>query len=65
MIVQFLRKRLAQIEGYRQRNGVTDQNRAFGKEAKQGAERARQERAHRRLLESQRALGLGQYAARA
>jgi conjugative relaxase-like TrwC/TraI family protein len=56
---------VTQIEGYRQRNGVTDQRNAFGKEAGRGAERARQQQAQRRLLETQRTLGLGQYAARA
>lgn len=54
---------VAQIEGYRQRNGVTDQRNAFGKDAK-GAEHARQERAQRRLLQAQRELGLAQRAAR-
>lgn len=54
-----------QIEGYRQQNGVTDQRNAFGFEAQRGAERARQEQARRRLLQTQRELGLGQYAARA
>lgn len=56
---------VAHIEGYRQRNGVTDQRNAFGKEGKGGAERARQEQARRRLLQTQRELGLGQYTVRA
>jgi AAA domain len=55
---------VAQIEAYRQQNGVKDPSRAFGPKAKQGAERARQEQALRRLQQTQRALGLGQYAAR-
>src|SRR4029077_13915966 len=48
---------VAQIEGYRQQNGVKDPSRAFGPKAKQGAERARQEQALRRLRQTQRALG--------
>jgi hypothetical protein len=58
---------VAQIERYRQEHGVRDQNKAFGREGKRkrGAERARQEAARRRLQEAQRALGLGQHAARA
>jgi conjugative relaxase-like TrwC/TraI family protein len=56
---------LSQIERYRQEHGVTDSNRALGREAKRGAERARQEATRRRLMEAQRALGLGQHAARA
>jgi hypothetical protein len=56
---------VSHIESYRQRNGVTDPSHAFGEEAKRGAERARQERAQRRLLEAQRALGLGQPGANA
>jgi conjugative relaxase-like TrwC/TraI family protein len=55
---------VSQIERYRQENGVKDPSRAFGAEAKQGAEQARQEAARRRLLEAQRTLGLGQHAAR-
>jgi hypothetical protein len=47
-----------EIEGYRQRHGVKDQHRAFGRKAERGAERARQEAARRRLRQSQRALGL-------
>jgi conjugative relaxase-like TrwC/TraI family protein len=46
-----------EIEGYRQRHGVKDQSRAFGREGR-GAERARQEAARRRLHQSQQALGL-------
>jgi conjugative relaxase-like TrwC/TraI family protein len=53
------------IERYRQEHGVTDPNRALGREAKRGAERARQEATWRRIRETQRALGLGQHAARA
>jgi conjugative relaxase-like TrwC/TraI family protein len=55
---------VAQIEGYRQKNGIRDPSRPFGPEAKRGAERARQEAALRRLQRTQKALGLGQYAAR-
>lgn len=53
------------VERYRQEHGIKDPHRAFGKEAKRGAERARQEAARRRLLEAQRALGSDQHAARA
>jgi conjugative relaxase-like TrwC/TraI family protein len=53
------------IERYRQEHGINDLGRAFGREAKRGAERARQESARRRLKETQRILGLGQHAARA
>jgi conjugative relaxase-like TrwC/TraI family protein len=53
------------IERYRQEHGVKDLGRAFGREAKRGAERARQVAARRRLNETQRVLGLGQHAARA
>lgn len=56
---------VSQIERYRQEHGVTDPNRALGREAKRGAERARQEATWRRIREAQRALGLGQHAARA
>lgn len=56
---------VAGIERYRQEHGVKDPNKAFGREAKRGAERARQEATRRRLQEVQRALGLGQHAARA
>jgi hypothetical protein len=56
---------VSQIERYRQENGIKDPNKAFGREAKPGAERVRQQAAQRRLLETQRALGLGQHVARA
>ena len=56
---------VSQIERYRQEHGVKDPSKAFGHEAKRGAERARQEAARRRLLEAQRVLGLGQHSARA
>jgi hypothetical protein len=49
---------VAQIERYRQEYGITDPSRAFGPEAKRGAERALQEQAMGRLHEAQRALGL-------
>jgi conjugative relaxase-like TrwC/TraI family protein len=56
---------VSQIERYRQEHGVTDPNRALGREAKRGAERAQQQATWRRIREAQRALGLGQHAARA
>lgn len=56
---------VAGIERYRQEHGIKDPSKAFGLEAKRGAERARQQAATRRLQEIQRALGLGQHAARA
>lgn len=56
---------VAGIESYRQEHGVKDPSKAFGREAKRGAERARQQAATRRLQEVQRVLGLGQHAARA
>jgi conjugative relaxase-like TrwC/TraI family protein len=56
---------VAQIESYRQQHGVKDPNRALGREARKAAERARQREVQRRLLDAQRALGLGQFAARA
>jgi len=56
---------VAGIERYRQEHGVKDPNKAFGREAKRGAERARQQAATRRLQETQRVLGLGQHAAKA
>jgi conjugative relaxase-like TrwC/TraI family protein len=56
---------VAHIERYRQQHGIKDPSRAFGQEAKRGAERARQQVAMLRLHELQRVLGLGQYAARA
>lgn len=55
---------VAQIEGYRHKNEIKDPNKPFGPEAKRGAERARQEAALRRLQRTQKALGLGQHAAR-
>jgi conjugative relaxase-like TrwC/TraI family protein len=54
-----------QIERYRQEHGIKDPNRPLGQEAKRGAERARQQATWRRIREAQRALGLGQHAARA
>jgi hypothetical protein len=56
---------VAQIERYRQEYCVRDPNKAFGRDGKREAERAPQEAARRRLQEAQRALGLGQHAARA
>ncbi len=56
---------VAGIERYRQEHGIKDPNKAFGREAKRGAERVRQQAATRQLQEIQRALGLGQHAARA
>jgi conjugative relaxase-like TrwC/TraI family protein len=56
---------VSQIERYRQEHGVTDRNKVLGREAKRGAERARQEATWRRIREAQRALGLGQHATRA
>jgi hypothetical protein len=56
---------VAQIEGYRQKHGVKEPNKPFGQESKRGAERARQQAALRRLQQTQKALGLGQHAARA
>jgi conjugative relaxase-like TrwC/TraI family protein len=56
---------VSQIERYRQEHGIKDPNKALGREAKRGAERARQEATWRRIREAQRALGLGQHAARA
>jgi conjugative relaxase-like TrwC/TraI family protein len=56
---------VSQIERYRHEHGISDPNKALGREAKRGAERARQEAATRRLQEIQRVLGLGQHAARA
>ncbi len=56
---------VAGIERYRQEHGIKDPSKAFGREAKRGAERARQQAATRRLQEIQRVLGLGQHAARA
>jgi conjugative relaxase-like TrwC/TraI family protein len=55
---------VADIEQYRQRYGVKDRSRAFGPESKRSAERARQEQARRRLMETQRVLGLGQRKAK-
>ena len=56
---------VSQIERYRQEHGIKDPNKALGREAKRGAERALQEATWRRIREAQRALGLGQHAARA
>jgi conjugative relaxase-like TrwC/TraI family protein len=56
---------VADIEHYRQRNGVKDRSRAFGPESKRSTERARQEQARRQLMETQRVLGLGQHKAKA
>ncbi len=56
---------VSQIERYRQEHGIKDPNRALGQEAKRRTERARQEATWRRIREAQRALGLGQHAARA
>ena len=41
-----------EIERYRQEHGIKDPSKAFGREAKRGAERARQQAATRRLQES-------------
>jgi hypothetical protein len=56
---------VADIEHYRQRNGVKDRSRAFGPESKRSTEHARQEQARRQLMETQRVLGLGQHKAKA
>jgi hypothetical protein len=56
---------VSQIEHYRQEHGIKDPNKALGREAKRGAERARQEAMWRRIREAQQALGLGQHTARA
>jgi hypothetical protein len=56
---------VSQIERYRQEHGIKDPSKALGREAKRGAERARQEGTWRRIREAQRALGLGQHAAKA
>jgi hypothetical protein len=47
---------VSQIERYRQAHGVTDPSRALGRDAKRGAERARQQAMRRRIREAQRAL---------
>ncbi len=51
---------VVEIEGYRQRHGVKDPNRALGREGEQTAQRA----ALRRIQETQRVLGLGPHAPR-
>jgi conjugative relaxase-like TrwC/TraI family protein len=56
---------VADIEHYRQRYGVRDRSKAFGRESKRSAEHARQEQARRQLMATQRVLGLGQYKAKA
>lgn len=56
---------VTEIERYRQEHGIKDPSKAFGRKAKRGVERARQETARRRLQEVQRVLGHGQHAARA
>jgi hypothetical protein len=56
---------VAQIENYRQRHGVKDPNKAFGRESKRGADHARQQQAMRRIQQVQKVLGLGQHTARA
>lgn len=50
---------VAQIEGYRQSNGVTDQRNTFGKEAKRGVERARQVQAQHNCLRPSARLAWG------
>jgi hypothetical protein len=55
---------VSQIERYRQEHGIKDPSKALGREAKRGAERARQEAARRRLHEIKRVLGLGQQVSR-
>ncbi len=55
---------VGEIETYRQRYGIKDRDRAFGREPRQAAERSRQERARQQLLQTQRALGLRQRVAR-
>lgn len=52
---------VAQIESYRQLCGVRDPSRAFGREARKGAERGRQLQAQRRLLAQGigRSMGIG------
>jgi conjugative relaxase-like TrwC/TraI family protein len=55
---------VADIEHYRQRYGVRDRSKAFGRESKRSAEHARQEQARRQLMATQRVLGLGQYKAK-
>lgn len=55
---------VSQIERYRQEHGIKDSNRPFGKEAKQGIERARQQSAMQRPRDTQRAVGRGWQASR-
>jgi AAA domain-containing protein len=52
---------VVEIEGYRQRHGIKDPNRAFGRESARGIE---QQAVLRRIHEAQRVLGLGQHASR-
>ncbi len=52
---------VAEIEGYRQRHGIKDPNRALGRER---AREIEQRAALRRIHEAQRLLGLGQHASR-
>jgi len=51
---------VGEIETYRQRHGIKDRDRAFGRDPGQAAERSRQERARQQLLQTQRTLGLRQ-----
>jgi conjugative relaxase-like TrwC/TraI family protein len=51
---------VTEIEAYRQRHGIKDRERAFGREPREAIERSRQERAREQLLRTQRALGLRQ-----
>jgi hypothetical protein len=46
-----------EIEGYRQEHGVTDKQRALGREPQSASQQAAREAARRRLRESQRRLG--------
>lgn len=55
---------VGEVETYRQRHGVKDRDRAFGRGPRQAAERSHQERARHQLLQTQRTLGLRQHKER-
>jgi hypothetical protein len=55
---------VADIEGFRLRNGIKDPKKALGREVERTAQRERQQQTQRQLREAKRQLGLGEFAVR-
>jgi AAA domain/TrwC relaxase len=55
---------VADIEGFRLRNGIKDPKRALGREVERTAQRERQRQTQRQIREANRQLGRGEFASR-